>query len=222
MAQLAARRRGIWIAAVAVVGTAAVALYAGAYDVAADTPHWSFTSAVLEFVRERSIRARTADIVVPNLADAALISEGAEHYRAMCEGCHLAPGRADSELRLGLYPQPPNLAAADHGSEHAHPARPPAQQFWIIKHGLKMTAMPAWGRSHDDAAIWGLVALVRQLPGMTPAQYAELTSTSSSEAHEHDGGSGEHAAEHTHADQEPVARDAQPADAHDEAGPPHS
>ncbi len=85
----------------------------------------------------------------------------------MCTGCHLAPGVGDNEMRQGLYPQPPNLSQPRD--------RSPAQLFWIIKHGLKMTGMPAWGVTHDDEAIWGLVAFLQQLPTMDAAAYAALT-----------------------------------------------
>ena len=40
--------------------------------------------------------------------------------------------------------------------------------FWTIKHGIKMSAMPAWGKSLDDAAIWDIVSFVRKMPAMTP------------------------------------------------------
>ena len=51
----------------------------------------------------------------------------------------------------------------------------PAETFWIIKHGIKMTAMPAWGKTHDDRLIWDMVAFVRKLPGLSPAQYQAIT-----------------------------------------------
>ena len=41
----------------------------------------------------------------------------------------------------------------------------------MIKHGVKMTAMPAWGRTHNDQLIWDMVAFVGKLPSMSPAQY---------------------------------------------------
>ncbi len=66
-------------------------------------------------------------------------------------------------MSQGLYPQAPELAKAQDLS--------PTQQFWIIKHGVKLSAMPAWGRTHSDALIWDMVAFIRKLPGMTPEQY---------------------------------------------------
>jgi mono/diheme cytochrome c family protein len=83
----------------------------------------------------------------------------------MCTGCHLAPGMRESELRAGLYPKPPVLA-----NEHVDPRH----AFWIIKHGIKFTGMPAWGATHDDDTIWSIVAFVHKLPGMTPAQYKDI------------------------------------------------
>lgn len=155
----------VFPAAILLAGMAVA--WAGLYNVAADAPHWRATSAFLEWVRDRSVAARSATLVVPNLAEPALIRDGAGHYAAMCEGCHLAPGTAGSELRGGLNPRPPDLTATGRTGS-------PAADFWVIKHGLKMTGMPTWGVSHDDRSLWGLVAFVRQLPQLTAADYRAL------------------------------------------------
>ena len=180
-------KRVVWIVGIAVAACVAAlaAAYSGAYDVAADAPHWSVTSRILTTVRERSIAAHATGLTVPNLADPALISLGAEHYAGMCTGCHLAPGMGDNEMRQGLYPKPPNLSEPRD--------RDPKQTFWIIKHGIKMSAMPAWGVTHDDEAIWGLVAFLQQLPKMDAAGYAALTADADDADHD------EHEHEHEHA-----------------------
>ena len=41
----------------------------------------------------------------------------------------------------------------------------------MIKHGVKLTAMPAWGRTHSDELMWDMVAFIRKLPTMSPEQY---------------------------------------------------
>lgn len=173
----------IFLMVLALIGIATY-IYLGVYDVAADAPHSAFVYNVLELTRQRSIAARAAEIKVPSLEDSALINAGAEHYREMCSGCHLAPGAADSELRSGLYPKPPNLTQPLNVT--------PAELFWAIKHGIKMSAMPAWGVSHDDQAIWSIVAFVRKLPGMTAAQYEDLTAAGqgATSHHHHDGPAG--------------------------------
>lgn len=97
---------------------------------------------------------------------ASALPRGARDYAKLCVACHLAPGAGPSQLRVGLYPHPPSLAQGAISE--------PRPTFWVIKHGLKMSAMPAWGKTLDDAAVWDLVALVRKLPTLTPAAYQEL------------------------------------------------
>ncbi|MBN8928566.1 MAG: cytochrome c [Rhodospirillales bacterium] len=61
------------------------------------------------------------------------IETGAGLYSAMCAVCHGGPGLEKTELAQN--PAAPALAKDD--------SLTPAQQFWTIKHGVKLTAMPA-------------------------------------------------------------------------------
>ncbi|MBI1424296.1 MAG: cytochrome c [Gammaproteobacteria bacterium] len=141
-------------------------IWSGVYNPGADNPHWKITYAILQNVRDRAIANHASGITLPaNLDDPKLILKGAGQYAAMCTDCHLAPGKKSSEMRPGLYPQPPNLSKVHVDMREA---------FWVIKHGLKMTAMPAWGTSHDDATIWSIVAFLQQLPNMTSDQYKSI------------------------------------------------
>lgn len=140
--------------------------FSGVYSVGADTPHWRITRQAIGMVREHAVDRRISDIKPPPLDDPALVKEGARHYAEMCTECHLAPGLTHSDLREGLNPRPPNLTRF---------SPDPAEAFWIIKHGLKMTAMPAWGKSHDDQKIWAMVAYLQKQPGMSVAEYHALT-----------------------------------------------
>jgi hypothetical protein len=88
--------------------------------------------------------------------------------------------------------------------------------FWTIKHGIKMSAMPAWGTTHDNQAIWNIVAFLQKLPTMTPEQYLALTRNAdeSDDGHHH----------HDHADADASEGHEHPAesDSHDhhaDAGP---
>ncbi|WP_293644785.1 MULTISPECIES: c-type cytochrome [unclassified Sphingopyxis] len=156
------------LAVALIAGAGAITVYLGLYNIAADAPHNRLTYSVIETFREKSIAARSGSIAVPaDLAAPARIASGAGLYTEMCSGCHLAPGMEKTEMSQGLYPQAPVLFK---GSE-----RSAAEQFWIIKHGIKMTAMPAWGKTHDDRLIWDMVAFVRKLPGLSPAQYQAIT-----------------------------------------------
>lgn len=159
--------------------------WSGKYDISADTPHWSITKSVLESIREKSVNNAAADIQVPdNINDESYYAQGIEHYQAMCISCHLAPGKTESELRMGLYPKPPAFT-------ETHPPGP-RKAFWIIKHGLKMTAMPAWGKSHSDEAMWKVAAFVQHLPDMTEEQYSSLVQEYGSGHHHEIGGNHDH------------------------------
>ena len=68
-----------------------------------------------------------------------------------------------TEISQGLYPQAPELSRP-----LAHSA---GEEFWVIKHGIKLTAMPAWGRTHNDELIWDMVAFVRKLPSLSASEY---------------------------------------------------
>ncbi len=163
----------------------------GLTNFAGDEPHSSVINGVIEFARERFIAARSADLQVPDLNDPSMLADGAAHYVPMCSGCHLGPGSQDTEIRRGLYPQPPKLAQpAGHAGGHDHSDLQTAakRQFWIIKHGIKMTGMPAWGTTHDDAAIWSLVAFLQKLPGMSAEEYAALFEGAGANGHGHGGG----------------------------------
>lgn len=148
-------------------GLASVLIYLGVYNIGADSPHFRFTYRIIENLRDRSIAVRAQAIIVPkDLSNPQRIASGAGLYTEMCSGCHLAPGMEKTEISQGLYPQAPELfQKQDHS---------PAQQFWTIKHGIKLTAMPAWGKTHDDKLIWDMVAFVQQLPKLSPAQYQEI------------------------------------------------
>lgn len=155
-----------FIGAAAVVGGALVGIivYVGAYDIGADAPHSKPIYWMIEQFRDRSIAVRSRNIVAPaNLMDVKRLQSGAGLYTEMCSGCHLAPGMEKSEISQGLYPHAPEL--------FREPQRSAKEQFWIIKHGVKLTAMPAWGKTHSDELIWDMVAFVRQLPKMSAVQY---------------------------------------------------
>jgi len=170
-------------------------IYSGAFNAAADQPHSGLVLFLAQTARERSIAVRSRDIRVPDLADAKAIAAGASEYAEMCAGCHLAPGMEDNEMRPGLYPHPPNLADRRQDAKQDPLAvnASAARQFWIIKHGIKMSAMPAWGKTHDDATIWSIVAFLQKLPTLTPAQYEEITQESESK-HEASGHGSMHGA----------------------------
>jgi mono/diheme cytochrome c family protein len=155
------------IAAALAAIVAAAALYLGAYNVAATEPHWRLTIWLLDTAMRRSMRQRAEELAVPVLETRERIAEGAAIYRANCVTCHGAPGVAPEKFALGMVPAPANLA---------HTARQwrSADLFWVIKHGIKMTGMPAWEYRLSDDQIWSVVAFLPVMARMQPLEYAGL------------------------------------------------
>lgn len=169
------------LATTAVLGVGAtlvltVFVWSGAYDFAADEPHADAVTALITTMRDRSIDRRAAALQPPDLSDPARIVQGAGNYHAMCAGCHLAPGMGETELSRGLYPKPPDLS-----KERVDLAT----AFWTIKHGIKASAMPAWGKSMSDEYLWNMAAFVQALPKLDRTGYDDLVARSGGHHHDH-------------------------------------
>lgn len=142
-------------------------IYSGWYNVSAMNNESGMMKWIFKTVRNNSIEARLANISVPDLNDSSLIKEGFEHYNEMCASCHGAPGIEETELSKGLNPRAPYLPKI---AKYIVPAK----LFWATKNGIRMTGMPAWGKTHSDNKIWAIVAFVKKLPGMTKKDYYKM------------------------------------------------
>lgn len=160
------------LAVVLVVILAGILIFvlSGYYNMSAMIPHNKITLWMIRTMKDNSIEHHSKDIKVPELKDPSLVNLGFVHYREMCAGCHGAPGLSRDETGQGLYPRPPNLSRSS--SELT-----PAELFWITKNGIKMSGMPAFGKTHDDHKIWAIVSFLEKLPGMTKEQYRNMDST---------------------------------------------
>lgn len=154
----------IMVTAVVIIIAGLIFIFSGVYNVSAMEPDHGIIKWVLETTSDRSVDARAKDIKVPNLENPKMIEEGLSHYKEMCESCHRAPGKDESELARGLNPDAPDLVKFGY--------RIPAEKlFWVTKNGIKMTGMPAWGKTHSDDKIWAIVAAVKKLNTISPEKY---------------------------------------------------
>lgn len=196
--------------AAASVLVAAVVIWSGRVSFAADEPHTALVGSLIEQARERSIASRSESIEVPDLSDPKHALQGAGNYAAMCATCHLAPGIKESELSRTLYPAPPNLSTEKVGT---------AEAFWIIKHGVKASGMPAWGKVMSDDYVWNMVAFLQQLPQLDETTYRAMVAQSGGHHHEHgESPHGQEPGEHDHSHADAVEGSAH--DHHPAEGPP--
>ncbi len=151
-----------------VAAVSAILTLTGRYDVAVSSPHTQAVTWALREAMARSVRAHARGVRPPaglNPRNPALAAQALEHYDAVCRMCHGGPG-VGREDWVQLYPPPPSLTSAEVVHRWSD-----AELFWIVKHGIKDTGMPAADPDHADVTLWALAALVRQLPSMTPEQY---------------------------------------------------
>jgi mono/diheme cytochrome c family protein len=149
----------------------------------------------------RSIKAHAADIEAPpGLDDPAKILIGVAHFAAHCAVCHGAPGVPQGEMARGLNPLPPDLGKTV-------PLLSSAEIFWVLKHGIRMTGMPAWSH-HSDEELWATVAFLQKLPGMNEEDYGKLVmgTMQPGGGHQHGGGTEDHPADNHDASDHPTTR----------------
>ncbi len=147
--------------AVVAMGAAYAFVNSGIYDVSATTPDSGLVYWATHQTMEHSVARRLgANIVPADLDTPANGAAGGAIYLANCAVCHGGPGLAPTAISQGLNPQPPDLFGATREPD-------PAENFQFIKHGVKMTGMPAFAPTKSDEEIWSLVAFLNVAPGIT-------------------------------------------------------
>ena len=157
-----------------------IVLALGAINMGADVKPGLIERTLAPWAVDRSVAKRAPKEKNPHAGDPAAIATGLDHYRENCLICHGAPDIAGAELSKGLNPPAPSLDKGENDT-------PDGELFWFIKHGIRMTAMPAFGPTHTDEEIWKLVAFIRHLPDLTAQERDSLRPADGEEAH-HRGG----------------------------------
>ncbi len=171
--RIALRRRMRWLAAGVLATLAGLALaalliaWAGLYSVAASRGHWPIIEWALAFGMQNSVETHARFIDAPPLDDPDLVTLGAGHFHGGCAYCHGAPGITISPIARHMLPPPPDLAAATEAWKDR-------ELFWIVKHGLKYTGMPAWVSQQRDDEVWAVVAFLKRLPHLDAQGYREI------------------------------------------------
>ncbi len=145
---------------------AAAVVYGGLYDVAATKQHLQPIHTIMETAMRQSVRLRARNIAEPALADDRMIARGAACFRDKCVQCHGAPGVAQGDIGKSMQPLPGPLVDARHHWR-------PRELYWVTRHGIKMSGMPAWEMRLTEAQLWDVVAFMQRLPDLNAPQYAE-------------------------------------------------
>lgn len=141
-----------------------VVAYSGIYSVAASTGHPDWLDWFFTLGKRRSVTFNSKPIDPPELEIADLVPLGAAHFHGGCATCHGMPGQSFNPVYDHMLPRPPDLQI------HA-PMWKREQLFWIVRHGIQFTGMPAWSGKDRDDEVWAVVAFLEALPLMETGDY---------------------------------------------------
>lgn len=139
----------------------------GIINIGASTGHWVITDKFLHWSMRNAVRTQSALSVAEPATDPSGITSAAGHYAAACSFCHGAPGEPLPPVMQAATPPPPDLSKTAG-------AWTDRQLFWIVKHGVKFTPMPAWPAQSRADEVRRMAAFVRALPGMSSDRYRAL------------------------------------------------
>ena len=112
------------------------------------------------------------DMQNPTQLTTANLTEGAKEYEEHCAFCHGGAKAKISPMRDKFNPPAPQLI-------NRIPHDPDNWLFWVTKHGVRMTGMPAWDGIMSDEEIWSVIAFIKhsnKLPPEAAAAWQALAS----------------------------------------------
>lgn len=127
----------------------------GLYPIGADNPPGAL---------EHALASRAMDVYAdkhkpagdnPVQITSASLTIGATEYEEHCAVCHGGAKARISPMRDKFSPPAPQLI-----DRIPHDDEP--WLFWVTKHGVRMTGMPAWGGVLSDEEIWKVIAFIKR------------------------------------------------------------
>lgn len=132
----------------------------------ADGTHSSLEARIMPLVLHASIVRHASGDTNPISVSEENLKAGVSTYKEMCARCHSTPAGNPSVYGQSFYPPaPPLLGGVSNYTD--------SQLFWLIKHGIRNTGMPAWGAMLSDDEIWQIVSLLKHSQDLPPSVQAE-------------------------------------------------
>ena len=134
----------------------------GFVSMRADNPPSKMETTLATHVMDASVARAAPKVANPVTADEANLVAGARLYSAHCTLCHGDPAHPKSLLADSLNPPSPQFTddMAD---------MPENQNFYILQHGIRWTAMPGWKNVLSEQQTWQLVTLLSHMHDLPPA-----------------------------------------------------
>ncbi len=124
------------------------------------------------FFAHKALDARIAKDVpknVPVQATEGNYLDGADLYKRHCAVCHGLPLTPKSSIAAGMYPRPPQLFEGKGVTDD-----PPAETYWKIFNGIRMTGMPGFSKSLTENQMWQIAILLANADKLPASAKAAL------------------------------------------------
>ena len=152
---------GAFVGIVALLGGGYVYARLGLVNPRADIPVPSLEKKTAMTFLDASIDRRARDEKNPVSADEVNLIAGMSLYQAHCAGCHGDVTHPESSVAKALYPRPPQFI-------QEAPDMPDNQNFYLLKHGIRWSGMPAFKQSLTDQQIWEIVGFLSHMDKLSP------------------------------------------------------
>ena len=99
------------------------------------------------------------------------LAQARAHFADHCALCHANNGSGETEIGRNLYPKAPDMRLP------ATQNKTDGELFYIIRNGIRLTGMPAWGKEgerSEDEESWKLALFIHHLPRLTPEEEREM------------------------------------------------
>ncbi len=158
---------GVALAALIVVSVVGLVMWVHGFNSRA-TPS-EMEAIVAMKVHDSSIPDRYETMKNPLANGGVNLIEAGGQYEEHCAACHGDSGNGEPKFHGLMYPRPSNLRSKD-TQEMSD-----GEIYFIIKQGIRYSGMPAFGKpGNDDEHAWEMVAYVRHLPKLTPAEEQQV------------------------------------------------
>jgi len=157
---------GFFTSLALIVLGALVYLRAGFAEVRADlqAPDWQWTLA--RATTHAAVSRRAAGVIPAMSGTDSELVVGGHLYLNGCAGCHGRPGQARDSMPLFI--SPPQLPVT--GARYT-----PGEIQWIVEHGIRRSAMSAYGSFYKAEQLRALAAFVSRLPELPPSVMDSLS-----------------------------------------------
>ncbi len=151
---------GVTLAAMALGG--GIVAFFGLMDTSAELKPGKLETYVASEALDAAVKKRAGNLANPVPATDANVLEGMTLYSMNCASCHGTLDKSPSLLAEDFYPPVPQIIIDPMDD-------PEWFIYYVVKHGIRWTGMPAWSKHLKDEEIWKVALFLSRINSLPPA-----------------------------------------------------